>query len=141
MELGAKIDHWINEVLAKSPFAGALGIEVAAIEPDHVTLRLPFQPSLATVGSIVHGGAIATLIDVAGAAASASGIRDENMGGGATSNITIAYLAPADGADLTARAVVIQRSRTQTVSDVTVSDGNGKLVAKGMVTSRIFLAR
>jgi uncharacterized protein (TIGR00369 family) len=86
---------------------------------------------------VVHGGAIATLVDVAGAAASASGAAPE-VGGGATSSLALSYLAPADGVDLAAEARVIQRGRSQTVSDVEVRDPSGRLVAKGLVTSRLF---
>lgn len=130
--------YWIDEILMKSPFAAPLGLEVVAAEMDKVLLRLPFRTDLATVGSIVHGGAVATLIDVAGAAASASGISGDDVTGGATSHLTIAYLAPADGCDIEARAVVVHRTRSQTVSDVSVRDVGGRLVAKGTVTNRIF---
>ncbi len=99
---------------------------------------MPFSPDLVTVGSIVHGGAIAALIDVAGAAASASGTTDEDAAGGATSHLTVAYLAPADGRDIEAEAIVAHRTRSQTVADVSVRDCEGMLVAKGMVISRIF---
>lgn len=78
------------------------------------------------------------MIDLTGAAASASGLADDEAVGGATANLTIAYLAAAEGSDLTAEAVVIQRGRSQTVSDVVVRDDLGRLVAKAMVTSRIF---
>lgn len=77
--------YWIDEILVKSPFAEPLGLQVVAAEPDRVSLRLPFRAGLATVGTIVHGGAIATLIDVAGAAASASAITGDDAAGGATS--------------------------------------------------------
>lgn len=133
--------YWIEEVLGKSPFASMLGIEIAEAEPDRVLVRLPFRPDLATVGTIVHGGAIATLIDIAGAAASGSGLDGNDVTGGATSQIDVAYLVAADGCDLLAEARVIQRSKSQTVSDVFVRDGEGGLIAKGMVTSRIFRKR
>lgn len=136
MRKGAR--HWIDEVLVKSPFAKPLGLQVVAAEIDRVVLRLPFRPDLATVGSIVHGGAIATLIDIAGAAASASGIADDDTAGGATAQLTVAYLAPADGRDIEAEAVVAHRTRSQTLSDVSVRDAEGTLLAKGTVISRIF---
>jgi uncharacterized protein (TIGR00369 family) len=124
--------------LVKSPFAKPFGIEVASAERDRVCLRLPFRADLATVGAIVHGGAIATLVDVAGAAASASGITDDDAAGGATFHLTVAYLAPVDGRDIEAEAVVAHRTRNQTLADVSVRDSEGTLVAKGTVTSRIF---
>lgn len=132
------ISHFIDEVLAKSPFAGPLGLVVETREPDRIVLRLPFAPNLPTVANIVHGGAIATLIDVAGAAASASAADPEKFVSGATINLTVTYVAMANGVDLLAEALVIQRSGTQTVSDVFVRDPAGKLVAKGTVISRLF---
>lgn len=133
--------YWIDEVLARSPFATILGIEIPEAAPDRVVVRLPFRPDLATVGTVVHGGAIATLVDIAGAAASGSGIIDDDVAGGATSQLDVAYLVAADGCDLFAEALVVQRSRSQTVSDVFVRDGKGRLIAKGMVTSRLFRKR
>jgi uncharacterized protein (TIGR00369 family) len=130
--------YWIDEVLAKSPLAETLGIEVVEARSERVVLALPFKPGNVTVGKIVHGGAIAALIDTAGAAASGSALADGEASGGATSSMTISYLAPAEGCDLFAEALVIQRSASQTVSDVFVRDPGGRLVAKGMVTSRIF---
>jgi uncharacterized protein (TIGR00369 family) len=127
----------VTEVLMGSALAQRLGIALDTLEPDRVVLRMPFRADNVTVGSIVHGGAIATLIDVAGAAASASGA-PKGVKGGATSTLTVSYLAPADGVDLSAEARVIQRGRSQTVSDVEVCDPAGRLVAKGLVTSRLF---
>ena len=130
--------YWIDNVVATSPVAATLGIAIAEAEPDRVLVALPFRPRNVTVGSIVHGGVIATLIDIAGAAASGSALGDGEATGGATAQMTVAYLAPADGCDLLAEAHVIQRGKSQTVSDVFVRDHEVRLVAKGMVTSRIF---
>jgi uncharacterized protein (TIGR00369 family) len=130
--------YWIDEILVKSPFAKPLGIEVVDAEPERVRLRLPLRANLASVGDIVHGGAIATLIDVAGAAASASGIAGDDTVGGATTHLSVAYLAPAEGRDISAEAVVAHRRRSQTVTDVSVRDCKGTLIAKGTVTNRIF---
>jgi uncharacterized protein (TIGR00369 family) len=127
----------VDDVLLGSSLARRLGIALESLEPERVVLAMPFRPDNVTVGSIVHGGAIATLIDIAGAAASASGAPSE-VAGGATSALTVSYLAPADGVPLSAEARVIQRGRSQTVSDVEVRDDTGRLVAKALVTSRLF---
>ncbi|MFT4102803.1 MAG: PaaI family thioesterase [Burkholderiaceae bacterium] len=141
-QIGRQARHWIEKVLAKSPFAGPIGIEVISIEPERVRLRLPYRAELTTVGTVVHGGAIATLVDVAGAAASASAIRDDDGAtGGATASLTLSFIAPASEANLEAEAVVLQRSRTQTISDIFVRDEAGTLLAKGTIMSRIFYAR
>jgi len=140
-EVSRQARYWIEKVLAKSPFAGPIGIEVIGIEPERVRLRLPYRAALTTVGTVVHGGAIATLIDVAGSAASASALRDDDGAtGGATISLALSYIAPANAVNLEAEAVVLKRSRTQTVSDIYVRDDAGALLAKGTVISRIFYA-
>lgn len=131
---------WIDQVLLSSPIARTLGIVLVSAAPDRIVLGLPFKPENITVGRIVHGGVIATLVDIAGAAASASGADADEVTGGATGNFTLHYLAPADGVDLEAEAVVVQRSRRQTVSDITVRAGT-KVVAKALLTSAVFTAR
>ena len=132
-----EMERLVRDVLIGSPVARSLGIELAEIAPDRVVLRLPFSPGNITVGTIVHGGVIATLIDTAAASASASGLV-EMPRGAATSNMTISYLAPADGTDLTAEAVVIRRGKRQTVEEVAVRGADGTLVARALVTSQIF---
>jgi uncharacterized protein (TIGR00369 family) len=127
----------IEGILIGSALAQRLGISAESLEIDRIVLAMPFRPDNVTVGSVVHGGAIATLVDIAGAAASASGASPE-VKGGATSSLTLSYLAPADGVGLRAEARVIQRGRSQTVSDVEVRDEAGRLVAKALVTSRLF---
>ncbi|MFT3801874.1 MAG: PaaI family thioesterase [Burkholderiaceae bacterium] len=140
--IGQQARYWIEKVLARSPFAGPIGIEVLSAEPERVRLRLPYRAALTTVGTVVHGGAIATLVDVAGAAACASAIRDDDgVTGGATVSLTLSFIAPASEANLEAEAVVLQRSRTQTISDIFVRDDAGVLLAKGTIISRLFYAR
>lgn len=134
-------DHtqaWIDHVIAASPVATALGVEVVAVEIDCVRMRIAFDDHLTTVPGMIHGGVIATLIDVAGAAASASGLtKEDEATGGATSHLAVTYLAPAQG-DLEAVATVIHRSRSTTQSEVAVQTIGGDLVAAGQVSSRIF---
>lgn len=137
MEAAAKM--WIDGVLVGSPVAKALGLEVAELDIDHVRIRLPYSPEATTLADIVHGGVIATLMDVTAAAASASGITAaDGATGGATSHLSVTYLAPARGTDLYATGRVIHRTRSSTQSDLTVHDEAGHLVATGQATNRIF---
>lgn len=129
---------WIDHVIAASPVAAAIGVEVVAAEVDCVRIRVAFDDHLTTVPGTIHGGVVATLIDVAGAAASASGLTPEDEAtGGATSHLSVTYLAPAQG-DLEAVATVVHRSRSMTQSEVAVRTIGGDLVAAGQVSSRIF---
>ena len=49
------------------PLAGTLGIEAVATDPAAVALALPWEPGLCTAGGVMHGGALMTLADTAGA--------------------------------------------------------------------------
>jgi uncharacterized protein (TIGR00369 family) len=129
---------WIELVIAGSPVAKALGVEVVAAEVDRVCVRVPFADGLTTVPETVHGGVIATLIDIAGAASSASGLTPaDGATGGATSHLLVTYLAPGRG-DLEAVATVVHRTRSTTQSEVAVRSVGGDLIAVGQVTSRVF---
>jgi len=55
----------IRQFLPTSPYVGHLGIRLTDMQPGVATLTLPFADSLVTIGHIVHGGAIASLIDTA----------------------------------------------------------------------------
>src|SRR2546425_9140846 len=53
----------IRQFLPTSPYVGHLGIQLTDMQPDMATLTLPFANSLITIGTTIHGGAIALLID------------------------------------------------------------------------------
>ena len=130
--------HWIENVVLKAPVAQALGISLRSAAVDQVTLAMPFSEELTTIPGVLHGGVVATLIDIAGATASASGLSsDDGVSGGATANLTVNYLAPAS-ADLIAAATVVHRTRSATLTEVRVTNPQGKLVATGQVNSRLF---
>jgi uncharacterized protein (TIGR00369 family) len=101
----------IRTFIEQSPFAARLGLRIDALYEDHASLRLPFHPSLATYAKVVHGGATATLIDVAATAAAWTSPREPPTGG-ATVDATVHYLRPAKGADLVATAEVAHRGRS-----------------------------
>jgi uncharacterized protein (TIGR00369 family) len=128
--------QWIDGVVLGSPVAKAIGATLVSAEVDAVTVDLPFDEQLTTMPGLTHGGVLATLIDIAGAAASATGVRAEDGAtGGATSHLAVSYLSPARG-DLRAVATVIHRTRSATNADVRVSNASGQLVASGQVASR-----
>ena len=59
----------MREFLAHSPFVGHLGMRLEAIHPDAVRVSMPYRPELATVGDLVHRGAITSLVDTSAMAA------------------------------------------------------------------------
>jgi uncharacterized protein (TIGR00369 family) len=127
----------IQQFIPNSPLVGLLGIELVGIEDGRAELRLPFKSELATMDDIVHGGAIAGLIDTAGMAASWSDDSEPGSLAGSTVTLNVNYVSAARGKDLTAVAVVSKRGRSIVFSDVRVTEPDGRLVATGTVVQRL----
>lgn len=119
-----------------SPLVQHLGIELVELSPDYAELLLPFDERLATMGDIVHGGAIASLIDTAGMAATWSDDAEPESLSGATVSMNVDYLAAARGSDLRAGARVVKRGRSLCFVDVVVTDPDERVVARGSVVQR-----
>jgi uncharacterized protein (TIGR00369 family) len=120
----------------REPFSVLLGLQIEEIGPDFCRVRLPFRPELRTAGEVVHGGAIATLIDTAGVVAVWSNV-DPAATRGATASLTVNYLAAARHIDLLAEARVIRRGRSIVFVDIDVTSPGGERIAKGMVTYKL----
>lgn len=127
----------VEAFIPHSPFAGQVGLELTELDQDRVEMVMPFREELATMGDVVHGGAISTLIDTAGmAAAWADRSEEANGSGGATICMSVDFVAAARGEDVTARARVIRRARSLCFCEVDVVGESGQTVAKGLVTHR-----
>jgi uncharacterized protein (TIGR00369 family) len=121
-----------------------LGIVVEGAEaPGRVTLRLPMRDALGTRRpDVMHGGAIASLIDAAAGAATAT-LRepdDETWSGQATLDLNVTFLNAATG-DAIARTTVLRGSRTLSFVSVEVTDEAGTLLAAGRATYSILRKR
>jgi uncharacterized protein (TIGR00369 family) len=126
----------MRQFVPASPMVQHLGIELVELSPDRAELALPFDSRLATAGDVVHGGAIAALIDTAGMAATWSDDTEPQSLSGSTVTMNVDYVAAARGCDLTATACVIKRGRSLCFTDITVTDPEGGVVARGSVVQR-----
>lgn len=130
----------VQDILLSSPVARNMGVLLDILHIDHVELVLPFRVDNVTQGNVIHGGVIATLIDIAGAAAAASGADPATLQGGATASLTVHYVAPAANATLRGVAEVVRRGRRQVVTEVAVyaeTADSGVLAAKALMTSTL----
>lgn len=124
----------VRDAIAGSPYARKLAVACEAVAPDRVRMRLPWTPGHVTIGDVVHGGAIASLVDVAATGACwatpdlAPGTR------GTTIGFSISYLAAGRAQDLVAEARVVQRGRSIVVAEVDVHGADGTHVARALVT-------
>lgn len=128
---------FIRQFLPTSPYVGHLGIQLTHLQPGVATLTLPFTDALVTIGTVVHGGAIASLIDTAAMVAAWSDIELPTNVRGTTVNLTVSYLAAASKEDLQAVARVLSRGRSLVYLDVEVSNPSGRAIAKGLVTYKL----
>jgi uncharacterized protein (TIGR00369 family) len=126
----------VEAFIPNSPFVGHLGMHLVALEQDRAEMVLPFDEDLATIGDVVHGGAIATLIDTAGMAAAWADGSEPGDRAGSTIGMSVDFVAAARGEDLTANATVIRRGQSLCFCEVAVTGEGGQVVAKGLVTHR-----
>ena len=131
----------VAEVLAAyiehSPFAAHLGLRTESIQPDHVRLAMPFQDQLATVGDVVHGGAISSLVDTAATVAAWSGLESLENARGTTISLAVTFVAAARGRDLVADARVVRRGKSICFCEVDVQDDQDTTIAQGLVSYKL----
>ncbi len=130
-------EELIRDLIAGSPLAKHLGIELESTETDKARLTLPFAQHNVTIGNTVHGGAIVTLVDTAATAAAwATDQIPENLRG-TTVSLTVNFLNAALGSSLAADAHVIRRGRSLCYLEVDVTGEGDRLIAKGLVTYKL----
>jgi len=128
---------FIRQFYPNSPYVAHLGMQLTGIQPGIATLTLPFTDALVTTGTIVHGGAIASLIDTAAMVAAWSDAEVTPKTRGTTVNISVAYLSAAQQEDIQATARVLRRGRSLVYLDIDVTGASGNVVAKGLVTYKL----
>ncbi|MCH9672994.1 MAG: PaaI family thioesterase [Gammaproteobacteria bacterium] len=127
----------IADRIVRGPFGKMLDFNLDHVEPDLARVRLRFHEGVLNGGGIVHGGAIASLLDTA-ATAAAWASPDLNRGArGATASLTINYLNAGLESDVLATARVIRRGRSLCSIEVDVNANDGRHIARGLVTYRL----
>lgn len=112
-------------------FNEVLGLEFTEIGPDRVVATLPVEPHLHQPHGLVHGGVHCAVVETAASYGAASWFGDRGHVVG-VSNTTDFLRAVREGR-LTAVATPVHRGRSQQLWVVEISDGEGRLVARGQV--------
>lgn len=118
------------------PFFELLGFKIEEVTADFCRMRMPFRPQFQQAGGLVHGGAIASLMDSAGVMAIKTGT-ESGMKGVPTITMTVNYLAPAREIDVLAEAKIIRRGRSIVFVDVDVTAPSGEAIAKGQLVYKL----
>lgn len=118
-------DQRNTDLVAAMPFAAAVGIEIEQAGPDEVVATMAWTQDRCTVGGVMHGGALMTLADSAGAVCGFLNL----PAGAATSTIdsSASFLRAIRGG--TARAVSrpLHTGRSVIVVRTEVTDDDGRL--------------
>lgn len=133
--LDPRREQRVRSIFASQAFLGLLGVEIVEIADGRVELALPFRPDLTQQIGYIHGGAVATLADVAGGFAALT--RFDTASEILTVEFKINLLAPAQGERLTAIGEVLKSGRTLTVCRMSVfawSEGASSLCASAQQT-------
>ena len=124
----------VQAFIPHSPHARALGITIEEIEADRAVLAMPFKEDLVTMGDVVHGGAISSLIDTAATVAAWATDEVPESPSGATVALSLNFISAARACDLRAEARVVRRGRKLSFCEVDARDPEGTLVANGIAT-------
>lgn len=122
----------VQKAISSVPYARLLGIQVAEVGTGTATLTLKIRKELRQNHGVVHGGAIASLIDTATAFAIISLLSPKEKV--TTVNLTISYLRPATDGQLSATAEIVRAGRRLFVVSAKVTDASGNLTATALST-------
>jgi uncharacterized protein (TIGR00369 family) len=122
----------MQRALGTVPFARLLGIELEHIGSGTATLVLKVRKELTQNHGVVHGGAIASLIDTATAFAIISVLPPRERV--TTVDLTISYLRPVTGGRVKAVARVLRSGQRLFAVSADVFDRDGKLTATALST-------
>jgi uncharacterized protein (TIGR00369 family) len=122
----------IQKAVESVPYAHLLGIELDDISSGTATLGLKICRQLTQNHGVVHGGAIASLIDTAMAFAIISLLAPKERV--TTVDLTLSYLRPLTKGRITAVAKVIRAGKRLFVVSADVFDDAGNLATTALST-------
>jgi 1,4-dihydroxy-2-naphthoyl-CoA hydrolase len=121
---------------ASMPFAEVLGVEILAASPERVQGRIAWEERLCTTGGILHGGALMSLADAAGAYCAFLNLPDGSTGTATIESKTNFFRAVREG-HVVATSRPLHRGRTTIVVETDLHDADGKHVARVTQTQAV----
>lgn len=119
----------------KSPYAAALGVELADLGDDRVRLALPYADRNSNPGKALHGGVAASLCAIAGQALTRAALGPD-AGPFHTAVLQVSYLSAAIGEDVRAEARLLRRGKALCFAEVDVATAAGKPIAHATAVVR-----
>ena len=112
-------------------FPQLIGLEVEELRMDYARLRLPWREENTQPAGIIHGGAIATIID--SVVVPAIGVAYDGDMAYSTIDLAVQYLRPL-ASDAVGEGWVVKRGRSIVFTQAEVFDDQGRTVALGTAT-------
>ncbi len=122
----------LREIFAGLPYARLLGMELIEAEPGAATCALKARDELTRMESIMHGGAIASLLDTAAAFAVMTLLEPGQRT--VTVDLTIHYLRPVTQGEVRAHARVLREGRRLVIVSIEAKDHMDTLIATAITT-------
>ena len=116
----------------QGPFWQLLGMKVGAAENGTSLVTMRLREDLLQLYGVVHGGALASLIDGAVGVAVQSTLNEGEAT--TTVDLQVMYSRPAVSGILSARAALVRRGKTIVFGECRVTDEAENLVAHGTAT-------
>lgn len=117
-------------------YPSLIGLEVEETRIDYCRMRMPFKAELLHAGGVVHGGAIASLMDavLVPAVGSVLGPTDRFS----TVDLHVQYIGAVKDEDVVAEGWVTKRGRSVVFCESqAVGASSGRLIAKSVLTYNV----
>ena len=122
----------LREAFARVPFICFLGFKLGELNRGAATLELDLRPELTQTEGLMHGGAIASLLDTAAAFAVITLLEPGQKT--STVDLTIHYLRPITSGQITAHARVLRAGKRLVTVAIDVTDQSGTLISTALTT-------
>ncbi|MHB8450721.1 MAG: PaaI family thioesterase [Mycobacteriales bacterium] len=136
--LATEQERAAHRLFTKTPLHRLLGLRFEEIGADAVVATMPVREEAFNSSGNLHGGALATLIDVAaGTAAAVSSQLRLDEATIVTADVHVRYLSRPRGDLVRARATVLRAGRSLVIVECRVTDAEGHLIAVADFSSMI----
>ena len=125
----------LQAAFAQVAYARLLGLELAEVARGTAVLSLTVRPELTRMEGIMHGGALASLMDTASAFAVLTLLAPAEQT--VTVDLTIHFLRPVSSGRVQARARVLRAGRRLVTVAIEATNEAGELVATALTTYAI----
>jgi len=122
----------LRKFVAAIPFNRLVGLRLARLHPDGVTVECDLRPNLMNGAGVLHGGVTATLADVAVGIALTRHIGRPRAG--TTVELKVNYLRPVSNGRIRARARLLRVGKTLCTGRVDLHDSEQQLFGTALAT-------